>query len=69
MGNSCDVVQQMTNKAIIDADLLEKIATEVVLRRLVAEFRELIVYSGNKEICEIYTRYIEELRAKDERPD
>lgn len=56
----------MTNKAIIDVDLLEKIATEVVLQRLVAEFRELIVYSGNKELCEIYSRYIQELRLKDE---
>lgn len=54
---------------MIDVELLEKIATEVALKRLADEFRELIVYSGNKEICEIYSRYIEEVRNKDEQTD
>lgn len=54
---------------MIDVQLLEKIATEVALKRLADEFRELIVYSGNKEICEIYSRYIEEVRNKDEQTE
>jgi hypothetical protein len=54
---------------MIDVELLEKIATEVALKRLADEFRELIVYSGNKEICEIYTRYTEEMRNKNEQTD
>jgi hypothetical protein len=46
---------------VINTELLEKIATEVALKRLAAEFREMIVYSGNKEICEIYQRYMDEV--------
>lgn len=45
---------------MIDTELLEKIINEVALKRLAAEFREMIVYSGNKEICEIYQRYMDE---------
>jgi hypothetical protein len=46
---------------MIDAELLEKIVNEVAVRRLAQEFHELIVYSGNKEICEIYKRYMDEV--------
>ena len=52
---------------MIDFALLEKIAAEVALRRLAEDFRELIVYSGNKDLIEIYSRYIEEAN-KDEQP-
>ena len=45
---------------MINAELLEKIVNEVAVRRLAQEFHELIVYSGNKEIAEIYKRYLEE---------
>lgn len=49
---------------MIDAELLEKIVSEVAVRRLAQEFHELIIYSGNKEICEIYSRYINEIEKK-----
>ena len=54
---------------MIDGELLAKIATDVALERLAADLRELIVYSGNKDLCEVYSRYMDEMRQRDEQDD
>lgn len=54
---------------MIDGELLAKIATDVALERLASDLRELIVYSGNKDLCEVYSRYMDEMRQRDERDD
>lgn len=54
---------------MIDGELLAKIATDVALERLASDLRELIVYSGNKDLCEVYSRYMDEMRQRDEQDD